>query len=94
MKTIINKTFASLNNGPVTTTSSLLKESLNFPPQGGFDFDTMRKRNRVAVAIEKAKDGEIELEDADFETAVVAIKAVKWSVNAPHLLEFGEQFGL
>lgn len=98
MKNIPNKIFpASGPEAKPTTVAELLEQCLTIPPQGGFDFTTMRARNRVSSALDavKGKDGgEIALEDADYATAQEAIKATRWVKNDKHLLEFAGLFGL
>lgn len=53
----------------------------------------MRSRGRVDDALDTS-GSEIVLEDADYATAVEAIKATRWNQNEKHLIQFGEQFGL
>lgn len=91
MKTIPNAKF-----NETTSTVSLLKIAVNYcPPGTGLDFANMRKRLRVADAIEKVEDGgEIKLEDEDYKTAVECVRGVQWSGPAKHLIQFAEQFGL
>ncbi len=94
MKTTPNVTFAMKIDGKNATTVSLLGLCLAHPPQGGFDFATMRSRNRVAEACEKVKaGGEIKLEDTDHATAIEAVKSMKWGVSHKELLKFGDLFG-
>ena len=54
-----------LHNGETFTSKRLLVEVLSLPPQG-CNFNDMRRRMKVMDAIEAA-DGELALEDADFE---------------------------
>jgi hypothetical protein len=90
MKEIANKQFTEIES-----TATLLQVCLNFPPQGGFDLATIRARNKVADAAEKARPGDtIALEDADFATAQAAIKQVRWGKPDRYLIQFAEQFGL
>lgn len=77
------------------STVTLLLVCLNTPPAGGFDFATIRARNRIADAVEKLQPGEIiKLEDSDYSMAQEAIKATRWVVRNKELLQFGEAFGL
>ena len=98
MKTVINKAFApSTPDAKATTVAELLEICLSVPPTGGFDFAIMRDRNRVADAVAPVKNSinaDIILEDADFETAVAAIKNTRWARNDKHLLEFASLFGI
>lgn len=90
MKSTPNKQFTETQS-----TVSILKDCLKFPPQGGFDFPTMRSRNKIADVLDKVTaGGVIELEDADHAAAVEAIKNTRWNVVDKHLLDFAEQFGL
>jgi len=94
MKTTPNVTFVMKIDGKNATTASLLGHCLAHPPQGGFDFATMRARNRVSEVIEKVKaGGEIKLEDTDHAAAVEAVKNMKWGVAHKELLKFGALFG-
>lgn len=95
MKSVPNATFALKNDGENATVASLLTLCLNNAPLGGFDFATMRARNRVAVVLEALEDGDtIDLEDADHKTAVEAVRQMKWGVAHPDMLKFAELFGL
>jgi hypothetical protein len=97
MKTIPNVIldieFADLKK-PVTV-AKLLKICLTVAPQGGFDYKTMRDRLKIEDVLVKVKDGgKIELEDADFATAVQSAQSMKWGVSHKDLVKFGELFGL
>ncbi len=99
MKTIPNVIFkikeSDAKDAKNSTAAFLLKMCLAQPPPVGFDFSTMRARNRIADALDKSKPGgEIKLEDADFAAAVECVKSMKWGANHPDLLKFGELFGL
>ena len=98
MKTVQNLSFTikTVPTSPNTaTTVSLLELVLAQPPQTGFDFATMRARNRVADVLAKVAPGAgIELEDADYATAVQCVKDYRWGATHPDLLKFAEQFGL
>ena len=98
MKTIPNRTFAVFaapGDTTPATTASLLLLTLNQPPDSGFTFAAMRERNRIATAAEKIPaDGEIKLEDADYEAACRCVAAYRWGARHPDILTFAEQFGL
>lgn len=94
MKNIQNITFKATSTGEEITTATMLKGCLKVAPREGFDFPTMRGRMRVMDAVEKSVDKLIVLEDADFATAVQAIKDTRWTSLEPHLIKFAEQFGL
>lgn len=90
MKTVPNRQFTEK-----LSTAILLQNCLKTPPDGGFSFDSMRKRIRVAAVADAVKPGgEICLEDADFATAVDAIQSTRWNVMDPHIIDFAAQFGL
>jgi hypothetical protein len=77
------------------TAADLLKITLTQTPQGGFDFATMRARNRLADALDKVKaGGDIRLEDADFVTAKQCVGSYRWAACHPDLLKFAALFGL
>ncbi len=98
MKNLINMQFTiKANDGDKTghTTATLLKHALMQTPQGGFDFATMRARNKVADLLDKTKAGDtIKLEDADFATSRKCVEDCRWGAVHPDLLKFGELFGL
>ena len=96
MKTTPNPAFSIKGpDGKEMTAAGILLFCLSNPPQGGFDFATMRARNKVADAVEKLAPGaEITLEDAEHATAVEAVRAMKWTALNKDLLKFGELFGL
>ena len=98
MKTIPNPSFtlkAQSDDKQTATAADLLKLTLTQPPQGGFDFATMRARNHIADVIEKTKRGaEIKLEDADFAVAKKCVEDYRWGGNHPDILKFAELFGL
>ncbi len=97
MKTIPNAQtalppFKGKTNPP--TYADLLKVCLD-NSQSGFTVELMRKRLRVAKAIEEVKAGdEIKLEDADYETAQEAVKSVVWVASHPAYVAFAEAFGV
>ena len=98
MKNIPNLQF-SIKTDPnakgLATAADLLKITLNHAPQGGFDFATMRKRSRLADALDKVKaGGDIKLEDADFATAKDCVGAYRWAAAHPDLIKFADLFGL
>ena len=96
MKTTPNLTFQLKDSdGKPMTAAKFIALCLANPPPQGFDFATMRGRNRVADAIEKVKaGGEIKLEDADHAVAVEAVRQMKWGTSHKDILKFGELFGL
>lgn len=95
MKMIPNVTYALKSEGENATVAGLLTICLNNMPPGGFDFALMRARNRVADLVAKATvDADLQFEDADYRTAVDAIKLMKWGAAHPDILKFGELFGL
>lgn len=98
MKTVQNVKYGIRvreNDQQNATTASLLLLVLQQPPPGGFDFPTMRSRNRVIDAVEKNPNAiSIEFEDADYKTAADCVRDYRWIVNHRDVLKFAEQFGL
>jgi hypothetical protein len=56
-------------------------------PQRGADIDEIRHSLRVIDALDKA-DGFVELEDADYEFMVKKVRAARFPVAVPELLQF------
>ncbi len=97
MKEIPNLTFQLKDGAENHTTVSLLRFCLTQTPAGGFDFATIRARNRVDAVLEKVpktEGGLIALEDADHVVAVQVVQATRWGSAHKDLIKFGEQFGL
>ncbi len=86
------------------TTVELLRLVLAQPPApsqqnptGGFDFLTIRARNRVADTLDKltADAKEIKFEDADYATAVQCVRDYRgWRTTHKDVEKFATQFGL
>lgn len=86
--------------------SDLIRQSLDFPPEGGFTPSVMRARSRVELALDNPKPQSrksessaptgfmIVLEDADFTTAREALAAAKWRVRSHDLLEMFTFFSI
>lgn len=97
MKTIKNITFpvSTLGTDIKDTTAVLLGAALQHTPERGYDLKTLRARWRVLDILDKLKAGEdIVLEDEDYNTAVEAVKTIRWSRGLRHYLDFSSQFGL
>jgi hypothetical protein len=98
MKEITNRTttLPPLKAGePPPTYADLLRTSLDFPPQGGFTLEEMRKRGRIDNALAKVKPGDvIKLEDADYAVAQEIIRAARWNGRSSEVVAFAEAFGL
>lgn len=99
MKTLPNVQFslkANANDPANATVASLVKLTLCQTPPQGFDFSTMRARQRVADALDKLSPDAptIELEDADFATARQCVEAFKWGSYHPELLQLAKLFDL
>jgi hypothetical protein len=98
MKEIPNKSTAlppAKTDGLAPTYADLLRNALDFPPQGGFTLEEMRKRGRIDKALTDVKAGDvIKLEDADYTAAQEVIRAVRWNGRSPELLAFAEAFGV
>ncbi len=66
-------------------------------PRGGFDFLTIRARNRVADVLDKlpADAKEIKFEDADYATTVQCVRDYRgWLTPHKEIDRFVTQFGL
>lgn len=96
MTKIPNAQTALLNaKGKPSTYADLLQQCLDYNGNQGFTVDLMRKRLRVAKAIEKVKaGGTIELEDADYAAAQEAVKGVVWNRSDAAYVAFAEAFGV
>ena len=99
MKSIENKTY-TIDTAKLTTAdllnAAIAQSPFNAHGQAmGFDFALNRARGRVADVLEKLKLGEpIQLEDADYQTAVDAVRLVRWNRQHKVYDEFSKQFGL
>ena len=88
MKTIQLKTSKEIINGQesVITTSDLFKAAINQMPQGGYTIDEMRSRFKLMDVIEKA-EGELNLEDADYEKLKTLMSEMRWAVLSPFIMK-------
>ncbi len=93
MKTIINKKTKiviadeSGEQVPMLYTD-LIGICLNNPPQGGWKTDEMRKRIKIEDKLEGVKeDGEIKLEDAEWEKVVECSK-IPWQFKHKDIIAF------
>ena len=96
MKTIPNPTFeVEFADIPKPITAArLLQVCLSRPPAQGFDYATMRARNKVEDVLDKATDGgTIELEDADHATACACVRDMRWGIKHRDLVKFADLFG-
>ena len=67
------------------TYPDLMIQALDSPPEGGFDRDTSRIRNKVAVKIQEAVKDEkesVELEDAEMATLYQSV--ISWHIAVRH----------
>lgn len=98
MKTIPNLSFAlkaAEGSDKNATLIDLLKMTLNVAPAGGFDFKTIRVRNRISDVLDKVADGgNIELEDADYAELRRCVESYRWGTPHPELLKLADAFGL
>lgn len=78
MKTITNKKTELKTADGNMNRGDLLIIALEHPPQGGFTTSLMKARLTVQDKIEAAKDGDIKLENAEFNTLKEAFAASKW----------------
>lgn len=93
MKEIPNKQTPSLAKG-LEDYAAIIRLALDSPPAKGFDLAVMRARNRVDEALNVGDDQIIKLEDADFETAKVALSECRWNFRHKDLIALYELFGL
>ena len=93
MKTIINKktkiVMANESGEQVPMLyTDLIAICLNNPPQGGWKTDEMRKRIKIEDKLEGVKeDGEIKLEDAEWEKVVECSK-MPWQFKHKDIIAF------
>ena len=81
--------------GDFATFADLIRDSLDWPPEGGFKPSQMRARARVDAALVDVKaGGVIKLEDADYATVKEALGACPWRIRSPDLIQLLELFGL
>lgn len=66
----------------------LIEQALDVVPQGGFTPKDIKERNRIQDVLDKAKDGVIELEDADHEAMVKIVKDSRWTLRDKELNKF------
>lgn len=96
MKTVKNEKFVvgkdREGKDSAETMAGLLRACLYQMPQGGFPLEVQRKRLRVLGAIDLAeKSGkDIQLEDADFDTAKECVRAMAWGVLSEGIVKFCE----
>ena len=70
----------------------LLEYTLDTIPSGGFAPKDIRERNRIQDAIDKAKEGTISFEDADFENLKKIVSNSRWNMRNKELSVFLEIF--
>ena len=88
MKKIANKrTEVSDGQDNKATYADFVKACANNQIQQGFSVQDIRDRLRIVEAVEKA-DGEIKLEDADFENLKQYVQNMRWAIVHPDILEF------
>ena len=84
MKKIENKNYTMMADKDRTaTTVDLIKLCLNQPPQGGFNYEDLKNRERIDNALET-----MEFEDADFKNLVNYVKAMRWNIRHADILDF------
>lgn len=69
--------------------SELVIECINNPPKDGFSVQEMQQRMRILKVAEKA-NGEIKLEDSDFEKLRECVRNMRWVFLSEDLIEFCE----
>ena len=57
-------------------------------PQKGAEVEEIRKGIRVLDALDNAKDGVVELEDADWEHLKTKVQAMQWAFVDKRILQF------
>jgi len=78
--------------GKSSSYSELLLACVNSVPKDGFTVEEMRARGRVIDAVESVEDGEIKLEDADYQKAVSYVNSMRWAVLDKEIVNFSEAF--
>jgi hypothetical protein len=57
-------------------------------PREGVTVDDMKKRLRIVTALENAKGDTLKLEDADYDLLAQKVRANKWAMVSPAIVEF------
>lgn len=93
MKTIKLKSVKLAPDAPQDTSyADLIRAVLACPPDHGFQLEEMRKRSRVLDALEATrKDAtDLHLEDADHDTLVRCVEAMRWGIFSPAIIAFAD----
>lgn len=91
MKTITNKEVKiSGPDSKMMKRSNLLNLVTNNPPERGLTISAMKERMRILEAVEKAGDGDITLEDADFNTLKRLYDEYGWATPHKDIIELAD----
>jgi hypothetical protein len=81
-------TAAREEHGVFVDYADAIKVIVNQVPQGGIDFETMDKHQRILRTLRETEDGMLALEDVDYTYLVKLVNAHKWPVIDENLFEF------
>jgi len=70
----------------------LIEIVLDVVPQQGFTPKDIRDRNRIQDALDEAKEGEINFEDADYENLILIVEQSRWPTRSKEILKFLDHF--
>lgn len=73
------------------STDELLRLSINSVPEGGFTPQEMMLRLRLLNALDSS-NGEMKIEDADYEKLSELVKSMKWGILSKFIVEFVNGF--
>lgn len=66
----------------------LINVVVNAAPQGGMTMSDMRSRLRIIDAVEKSNGENIALEDADYDTLLTCLDAMRWAIVDRQIVDF------
>jgi len=91
MKTITNKEVKIKDqDDKLMLRSNLLNIVANNPPERGLTISAMKERMKILDAIEKADKGDIELEDAEFNTLKKLYDEYGWLTPHKDIIELAD----
>lgn len=91
MKQLENKTTEIKSENEELKYSDLLKAVLMVQPQGGYSVTDMKTRIKLTDLLEKS-NGEIILEDADYNYLKPLVNNMKWNIVHKNIVEMTEDF--
>lgn len=99
MKTVENKTaILEIDNPTALDPNAKLKKEVKYtewinncvkhPPVGGFDYDEMKKRDKLFDKVQDNNVAEIVFEDAEYDHLVQLVKQMKWGIFNKSITDF------